>query len=185
MLLLENNALMKSHKIMQEVGLVQHPFWHNLFRRSVTLESTIADLWLNTALFDRIARRHCETMVPNMQLRQYGKGEVIFNQGDLGIGVVMILSGSVSISSNGNQLALLSKGDFFGEVALVSDEPRTADAFADQDSELVFFLRPHLIELLEQHPPIASQLMLNLARVLASRLRASNDMLNRTPDSEL
>ena len=72
---------------------------------------------------------------------------------------------------------LLSDGDFFGEIALVLDVARTADAIATEDTELIFFLRPELDEWLARSPYFAGRLGANLAYVLAQRLLQANKAL--------
>lgn len=152
------------------------PLWTNLFSRRESQNETIISQWLATPLFFGLNRKHCRALMPNMQRRHYQKGETIFKEGDTGIGVVLVFSGEVLICANNVELANLSNGDFFGEVALVNDEPRTADAIAKSDCDLVFFLRPHLYELMSVSPKIAAQLTLNIAKTLATRLRKTNQL---------
>ena len=113
-----------------------------------------------------------------MHLRSYKSSETIFNQGETGIGAALILSGKVSITSNKKTLANQETGEFFGEVALVVDEPRTANATAQENTELVFFLRQNLDELTDRYPNDGARLMRNLAKILATRLRLSNQAIS-------
>lgn len=158
----------------------KHPLWHNFFRKKEQFDDRIADLWLKTPLFDKISRKHCRALVPDMHLRTYQGGEVIFRQGETGIGAALILAGNVAITSHQKRLATLSSGDFFGEVALVVDEPRTANAIADGPTELIFFLRQNLDELTDRYPKDGARLMRNLATILATRLRLSNEAISQS-----
>ena len=71
----------------------------------------------------------------------YQKGEVIFSQGEFGDTMFIIQSGAVEISQSQNLhkniLALLEKGDFFGEMALIDRHPRTATAISISNSRLL------------------------------------------------
>lgn len=154
------------------------PLWHNFFRKQPEITSRITDLWLATPLFNKITRKHCQTLVPDMHHRHYQPDEIIFKQGDAGIGAVLILSGEVKILSGETLLATLKEGDFFGEVALIIDEPRTASAIAAGDTEVVFFLRQNLDELNNRYPKDGAKLMKNLAKILATRLRLHNEELS-------
>ncbi len=170
------------------------PLWHNFFRKKPQLDEHIADLWLKTPLFNKISRKHCRILVPEMHIRQYQDGEIVFHQGEMGIGAALILSGHVDITAHHKNLARLEAGDFFGEVALVVDEPRTANAIAVGPTELIFFLRQNLDELTDRYPVDGARLMRNLARILATRLRLSNEAIGlqesietptlRVPDSK-
>lgn len=154
--------------------MANHPLWHNFFRSSADPHHVVADLWKKTPLFANISWRRCLTLSKMMHMRTYKKGELIFKDGEIGLGVAMIISGGVHVKTGGRLLADLKSGDFFGEIALVIDEPRTANVIASEATQLVFFLRPDLEEFIEQFPKHGAIFMFNLAKVLANRLREAN-----------
>lgn len=154
-----------------------HPLWDNIFRNKADTMTEVCNLWSETPLFNNIPMSYIRRLVRNMHPRVYKKDENIFTTGDIGAGAVLIKSGEINIMAGDQVLATLKKGDLFGEVALVVDEPRTADAVAITDCELIFFLRPDLEEWIHSTPKQGAQLMINLARVMAGRLRHANDML--------
>jgi len=156
----------------------QHPLWHNLFRKKEDRISEVTDMWMSTPLFDKITRRECRDLVKTMHPRHYKKGEMVFNSGDIGASIVLIRSGGIEIKATDKLLAELVGGDFFGEVALIIDEPRTADAIACEESELIFFLRSDLEEWVKRSPRSGAQFMLNIATVIAARLRHTNILLS-------
>lgn len=155
----------------------KHPLWANIFRSKEDPVTEVCRLWSSTPLFKQIPQSYIRRLVKNMHPRFYKAGESIFTTGDIGAGAVLIKSGDINIMAGANVLASLSSGDFFGEVALVVDEPRTADAVAATDCELIFFLRPDLEEWIHSAPKQGAQLMANISRVLAGRLRHANEML--------
>ncbi len=156
----------------------KHPLWQNLFRHKDDRISEVTDMWMATPLFDKISTRECRNLVKTMHPRQYKTGELVFNSGDIGTSIILIRSGEIEIKAAENLLAELTMGDFFGEVALVIDEPRTADAIAVKESELIFFLRSDLEEWVKRSPKNGAQFMLNIATVLAARLRHTNILLS-------
>ncbi len=156
----------------------QHPLWQNLFTHKDDRTSQVTDMWMATPLFEKISKRECRDLVKTMHPRFYKKGEMVFNSGDIGASIVLIRSGAIEIKAAEKLLAELVAGDFFGEVALIIDEPRTADAIASEDSELIFFLRSDLEEWVKRSPRSGAQFMLNIATVLAARLRHTNILLS-------
>ncbi|VAW60250.1 hypothetical protein MNBD_GAMMA08-741 [hydrothermal vent metagenome] len=156
----------------------QHPLWQNLFNHKDDRTSQVTDMWMATPLFEKISKRECRDLVKTMHPRFYKKGEMVFNSGDIGASIVLIRNGAIEIKATDKLLAELVAGDFFGEVALIIDEPRTADAIASEDSELIFFLRSDLEEWVKRSPKSGAQFMLNIATVLAARLRHTNILLS-------
>ena len=156
----------------------QHPLWQNLFKPKTDRISEVTEMWMSTPLFDKIPAKECRELVKTMHPRHFKKGEKIFSSGEIGASVVLIRNGGVEMKAAEKLLAELSPTDFFGEVALILDEPRTADAIATEDSELIFFLRSDLEEWVKRSPRSGAQFMLNIATVLAARLRHTNILLS-------
>ena len=80
-------------------------------------------------------------------------------------------------SGNENTLAELEKGEFFGELALFDDEPRSANAIAIEDCKLLGFFTQDLMILQERNPVLGHKIMFNLGGHLGERLRKTNHML--------
>lgn len=109
------------------------------------------------------------------QARTFRAGEIIFSAGDAGDGFYMIESGRVQImaafaGSEPRVLTTISTGDFFGEMAILDDAPRSATAKAETDTRATYIGRKDLLQLLEQRPGLA----LNLIREFSNRIRALN-----------
>ena len=92
------------------------------------------------------------------------KGEVVFHKGDAGDEMFVIMRGQVAIRDHDVQLAMLGPRDFFGELAVLDREPRSADAVCAEDCDLLRLKGPDLHELLARRPGIQQQLMLALVR---------------------
>ena len=112
--------------------------------------------------------------------QSYRKSEVVFKEGSTGSEMYLIHSGRVLLSVQQNEtqevpLAVLNPGDFFGEMALVDDSPRSATASAvEDDTELIVMDRARFLFMVRQQPEFALSLMHTLCR----RLR---DMDKRLP----
>ncbi|HCF58510.1 MAG TPA: cyclic nucleotide-binding domain-containing protein [Myxococcales bacterium] len=110
------------------------------------------------------------------------KGEKIFAEGDAGYEFFVIVEGRVRISKHvpgiGEEaLAILEPGSYFGEMALVDDTPRSADAIAHTDCLLRVIKRDELDGLMFTDKDIAYTLLWTFVRTLAVRLRETNDKI--------
>ncbi len=107
--------------------------------------------------------------------RTYEKDEVIFDEGDLGLGVFIIVSGRVRAISRHALPAELSLefccGDFFGELSLFDEAPRTAKVVAVDHARVMAFFRTELTALLERDRDIAAKVLYELARTVSRRSR--------------
>lgn len=129
-------------------------------------------------LFAELSAEELTTLLAQSTTEAYGKGRQIIRAGDPGHCMYVILSGEVRVvgSSQGEEveLARLKPGDFFGEVALVDDGPRSADIFATEACELLCVTRMTLGILAGLQPGAAIHLLASIGRCLVARLRADN-----------
>ncbi len=125
-------------------------------------------------LFKDLSSRDLSMVNNLMHERHYLADEVIFDAGEEGQGLFVVLSGKVQIArpeSPAGVLLEFGPGAFFGEVALLDQSVRTAQARAVEDSMIVVLFRAEFYSLLETHSNIASRISFQLARMLAARLR--------------
>jgi CRP/FNR family cyclic AMP-dependent transcriptional regulator len=112
--------------------------------------------------------------------QRYRKSEVIFEEGSTGSEMYLIHSGRVLLSVRRNEgeqtpLIVLNPGDFFGEMALVDDSPRSTSASAvDDDTELIVVDRARFLFMVRQQPEFA----LSLMHTLCQRLRDMDTRLS-------
>jgi len=114
---------------------------------------------------------------------RYPPEALIFSEGQRGDELFIVVDGQVRISRNlpglGEEaLVILGRGEIFGEMALIDDEPRSADARAHTQGCTVFVVDRHrLEEVLEMDPDAACQFLNLMCLILCRRLRAMNDRL--------
>jgi len=118
-------------------------------------------------------------------VENYTAGSVIFREGDLGSEMYIIQNGHVRISlhvgAKERELAVLEKGDFFGEIALLNQSPeRTATATAIDDVELLKLRTTDLDQLLRRKPEIAIRMMMKLSERLRETNRRFEELGSRT-----
>ena len=127
------------------------------------------------SLFSTLSPRELKTVDGLLHERSFLKDEVIFDQGEEGQALYIIESGKVLICRQGQsadgRIAELSVGRLFGELALLDNAPRAAQARAAENCTLAVLFRADFLGLLETHAVIASKISLQLARHIGQRLR--------------
>ncbi len=95
-----------------------------------TAPPTAMALLSRVPLFSSLDAGHLRTVVRSGKERDYPSGGEIVKVGDRGIGFYLVLTGGVEVRRESEVLARLGPGEFFGEMALFDDQPRTADVVA-------------------------------------------------------
>ena len=129
------------------------------------------------ASLDDTAARHLRSL---LLVRNVKSDTAIFRAGDAGDSLCLIESGRVRISMTDEVdkrivLAELAEGDFFGEIALIDGEPRTADATAIEDARLAVLSREDFLGFVRSNPDVAMEMISAVSR----RLRRTDDLLRR------
>ena len=158
------------------------PFWSNLFRRRDRDGEELYEVLSKVPVFQDLSRREFERVREILHLRTYSAEEAIVREGDLGVGMYVILSGEVAVLQDqadgaAVEVATFGQGDFFGDQVLLDESPRTASAVARQPTRVVGFYRPELLQLIESQPRIGLKVVMQLSRMAAVRLRQTNRLL--------
>lgn len=162
-------------------------FWDNIFK-SNRKEKNVMSALRSNILFQELDPIELRLIQNIVNVRNYRTGESIFHQGEIGVGMYIIVSGSVDITieeSNvvgeaprSNFVTRLSEGDFFGEIGLVEETGRrTASATAHEETVLIGFFKPDLMEVINRNPGAGVKILLGLGRVLGSRLTETTAMI--------
>ncbi len=127
------------------------------------------------SLFVNLTHSELQIVDGLLHERKYNSGEVIFDEGEEGQAIYIVASGEVLICRQGQgipgRVAQLGPGTFFGELALLDNSPRSAQARAATACELIVFFRDDFVGLLDTHARIASKISRELARHLGTRMR--------------
>ncbi|MGI4762034.1 MAG: cyclic nucleotide-binding domain-containing protein [Janthinobacterium lividum] len=126
-----------------------------------------------TALFAETPENVLSSIVPIMHEVSFTAGQQIFAKGDLGASLFIVYEGQVSVFNGNQQLAIFSKGDFFGELALLDAEPRSASAVAQGAATAFRLDQEDFYDVMEERPEV----LRNILRVLCQRLRRQNEAL--------
>lgn len=160
-----------------EAAMADDEFWHFLARK--LNQSPTAGIPLLEGLsypeamsFIRAGSvLHCRTNMP------------IVKAGQLGREMFVILSGEVRVLAGPDkaEVARLKRGDIFGELAYLSEVPRTADVVTTQDAELLVLSQELVRRIMEKMPAIAARVLFNLSLILCARLgQSTRDLVTAT-----
>jgi CRP-like cAMP-binding protein len=132
----------------------------------------LVDTLSGLTLFADLTRPQLEQVAHKMTEESFPVGQRVLRQGFTGTGFYVILDGEVAIKRDGQQIATLAKGDFFGEMSILLGEPPVADVVTTRQLNVLHLGGPELEGFLRDHPPV----MYRMLKSLAIRL----DNANRT-----
>lgn len=121
------------------------------------------------SLFADLSRPELEGIAHTFDEEWFGEGQRILRQGFTGSGFYVILEGEASVRIDGIERAKLSRGDFFGEMSILLNEPPNADIVALGPLRCLVLARSNLSEWLLSMPPVA----LRMLQAELRRLRAA------------
>lgn len=136
------------------------------------------DVLRTVPLFRQVPEADLVAFAQLVRGRRQSRGSMILSQGDRGDALFLIRSGQVKVSvvaEDGREviLSVLGPGSFFGEMALLDDEPRSAHVIAMEDTELLQLHREDFQHRLKRSPALA----VSLLRELSQRLRRADDTI--------
>ena len=128
------------------------------------------------SLFKDLRDRELALLAQALHVRTYHPGEVVFMEGDIGRALFILETGKVELTRVGHEgkqepVYTVQPEEFFGEMALLEQLPRTATATAAERSHLYLLYRPKLDSLMSRQPRIGAFIMGHLATLLSARLR--------------
>jgi len=123
------------------------------------------------AMFSGMGEKDLSSLERFSLLKSLQPGQWIFKEGDAGDGLYFIIHGRIQISARfGDQqrrvFATFGPGEFFGEMAVLENAPRSADAIAEEASDIYFIPRDRLEEILERNPRLALRMLRDFSRRL-------------------
>jgi len=139
-----------------------------------------SDLLERIPMFDGLGSEDVQALAKSLTEREFRAGQIIMNQGDPGTSMFIVARGHVNIHLPGEasrriSLKDVTDGEYFGELALFDDKPRSASALATTDALLLELDRGTLERYLTTRPHAA----MTLLRTMSTRLRETNEMLSQ------
>jgi len=132
-------------------------------------------------LFYEMYEKEIEKIAGRGLVGSYRVGDHVVTDGESGDEIYVVLEGSLMVQKNTPEglleIAPLSKGDVFGEMVLLDEKIRSADIVCTQPAWILELRYHQIFDLYEKEPRIFGLMLLNLARLLAKRLRSTNKII--------
>ena len=124
-------------------------------------------------LFSACSNRELRAIAGVVKEVDHPAGTVIATEGDPGVGLFVIVDGDAEVTIGGKRMAILRRGDFFGEIALLDGGPRSATVTARSDLRLLGLTEWVFRGLLQEHPSIAVKTLESMAGRLRDATQAA------------
>ncbi len=146
-------------------------------------DAAIASALERVGLFQGFERAEIERIVARGCLIEFPGGAILFREGDPGEGLYLVVDGSVRIiktvvNVGEEAMAVAEAGDFFGEMALIDDMPRSATAEAREASRLFLLKKADFLDITYSDPALGCKVLWALCRSFSRRLRETTERIN-------
>ncbi len=136
----------------------------------------------SSPLFEMLSNQELEYIADLTRPKRYSAGQTIFEEGELGDSLYLIAQGEVEVvrrdaAGQPKVIAVLGPNQFFGEMSLIDKEYRSATVRAKTDAELMHLTAENLTAFRKQYRDGFTFVVINIARVISSRLREANTRL--------
>ena len=115
-------------------------------------------------LFADLAKRDLKRLADSMREQTFADGDEVVAQGKGGVGFFVILDGTARVTQDGSELRRLSAGDYFGEMALIDGDIRTASVHADGELRCASMTTWNFRPFVREHPDVAWALLTALVK---------------------
>jgi CRP/FNR family cyclic AMP-dependent transcriptional regulator len=127
-----------------------------------------------TSLWSGLSKQDLKAIAKLSKERSYEPGETIVRKGEGGVGFYLILDGAVEIKSDGKTLSKLGPGQFFGEMSVLDNQPRSADVVVVEPTRCLTLSAWSFNAVVSENPKIALRMLQEFVR----RLRNTNKALS-------
>lgn len=134
------------------------------------------ELLKEVPLFSKCNKKQLKSVKKTAKEKEFEPGDKIVKEGDMSnVGFYLILDGQVEVKQDEKTLSKLGSGQFFGEMAVLDEKPRSADVVATMDTKCLLLTTWDFKALLKSYPGMAEKIIAELA----NRLRQTNMALSR------
>ena len=135
----------------------------------MTEQRVATELLSGLSLFSDLSAPQLEAAAHTFDEETFGAGERILRQGFTGTGFYVLVEGEASVHIDGQERGRLTRGEYFGEISALLDEPPTADVVAETDCRCLSLGAQDLQHFLRSFPAVSYRLLQAEARRLKAR----------------
>lgn len=170
-------------KMAEETTIPMPGFFRRLFKDPDF--TSCAKFLRGVPLFEELGMRDIGYLIQSLFKKTYAEGEALFEEGDIGRALFIVEEGAVELvkrtpDGRTQLLATARDGDFFGEMALIEELPRSASAIAAIDTTVYLLYRTRLFGLVKSRPRVGVIILNQLVKLLSARLRSTSERLVST-----
>lgn len=149
------------------------------YRRKKKQDEALMAVLKKIPVFEGFSERELAALERVLHRREYLPEELIIRQDEPGLGMYIIQSGQAVVTTGRDkvQLSQLSDGDFFGELSLLDETPRSATVVAKTHCLILGFFQSDLFGLIERDPRFGVKIVIRLAKIMGDRLRHANQQV--------
>ncbi len=134
----------------------------------------LVKLLIRAPLFSRLSAKGVEEVLAIASQKKFTAGSTIVAQGSTGVGFYLVLTGSAQVSRDGEGIAKLGVGAFFGEMCILDGAPRSADVIAIEDTTCLMLRQWDIRSVISRNPDVGMAMLEELSR----RLRKTKHSLS-------
>ncbi|MBF0273883.1 MAG: cyclic nucleotide-binding domain-containing protein [Nitrospinae bacterium] len=138
----------------------------------------LIDLIQKVGFFKDMPADQSRKIIEMGKIKRYGKGDIVLKEGEISSKIYFLLKGGFMVSSEGNVLFYETRyGEFFGEIAAIDSQPRSAFVRANQENSYFFIL--DINDIFNKESPLSDgeKFYLKICRTFAERLRANDQKI--------
>ena len=134
---------------------------------------TTEEMLAKVPMFQDLPKKSLDRIAKFVRARNFQAGDVIFKEGEEGVGFFLITAGKVDVVRGGTVIASIADGGFFGEMALLDNHRRSATVKAATDTACLAIMRSDFLAELRNNPDLAVEMLNTMSR----RVRELDDKL--------
>jgi CRP/FNR family transcriptional regulator, cyclic AMP receptor protein len=137
--------------------------------------ASLAESLGRTPMFSNLTDRQLKRLAKDVKVRSFPPGTVLLKRGEGGVGLYLLLGGSVEVRKGQRTLARLGPGQFFGEMTLLDDQPRSADVVTTEPTQAAILSKWEFWGFAMNEPAVLRTILQEMARRLRETDRALSE----------